>query len=149
MTEQTSKLTAHQLARILAGDQRALSDLSHPDDIRALKLALAAEPLSVALAQDVARLRADSWLERVQLWWREAGMPPVLAAAAIGALAIGAFWLRAPEHVPAPAMVATPVNDTLFVAAFDERAPDQMFGGAFEPTESSHADQMFGGGFDG
>lgn len=147
MTEQTSKLTAHQLARILAGDQRTLSDLSHPDDIRALKLALAAEPLSLALAQDVARVRAESWMERLQLWWREAGMPPVLAAAAIGVLAVGAFSLRAPDQVPAPAMAVTPTSDSLFVAAFDEQ-PDQMFGGAFEPAQTAK-DQMFGGGFDG
>ncbi|AVP99354.1 hypothetical protein C7S18_20225 [Ahniella affigens] len=148
MTDQASKLTTHQLAGILAGDQRALLDLSHADDIRALKLALATEPLAQTLAQDVARVQAGSWFDRLQTWWREAGMPPVLAAAAIGALAIGAFWVRAPEHASAPAMAAQPSPDTLFVAAFDEQS-DTMFGGAFEQAPTVSVDQMFGGGFDG
>lgn len=148
MTNQASKLTAHQLAGILAGDQRALLELSHADDIRALKLALAAEPLVQTLAHDVARVRAGSWLGRLQSWWQEAGMPPVLAAAAIGALAIGAFWVRAPEHAPAPAMAVQPAPDTLFVAAFDEQS-DTLFGGAFEQAKATNNDQMFGGGFDG
>lgn len=148
MTNHASKLTAHQLAGILAGDQRALLDLNHTDDIRALKLALAAEPLAQSLANDVSRIRAGSWLERLQVWWQEAGMPPVLAAAAIGALAIGAFWVRAPEHAPAPAMSVQPAPDTLFVAAFDEQS-DTMFGGAFEQAPAVSSDKMFGGGFDG
>lgn len=145
MTDTHTRLTAQDLLDLLkSGDASLLARISHPADIAALKLALAAEPLSRALATDVARAQRGNWLQQLRSWWNEAGMPPAFAAAAIAALAIGAFALRAPEHAPTP-LATVPGEDSLFVAAFERS--DVIFDGEFDRGETG--DVMFGGSFDG
>lgn len=144
MTESRNRLNTHELARLVSGDTALLDRLAHADDIRAVKLALATEPLAEALARDVARLQSDSLSDRLFAWWRGAGMPTTMAAAAITAIAVGAIRMQPPEPASAPGLASGAPADAMFVAAFEPG--DTMFGGEFEHAQD---DRVFTGSFDG
>lgn len=113
-----------------------------------LHLLAATAPWSRALAGEIRLARRPGMLERLQIWWQEAGALPLAAAAGMAFAALLGLRLVGVQpgvaDRPPPALPAVASESALFRGEFEPS--DLMFAASLENRES---DQLFGGNFDG
>lgn len=149
-TDPGLRLSADELLALSRGEplaarrQEAVLGLATSSSQTAgLRLLIATAPWSQALAREITRARRPGWLERLRVWWQEAGALPIAAAAGMAFAALLGLRLVGTADLPLPGPTVA-VESALFQGEFEPS--DRLFAASLENRES---DQLFGGNFDG
>jgi len=119
------------------------------DQSLVLSLLMQNQRASEQLASDARALRRPGLADRLQAWWRSAGMPPAFAAAGVALMAVLGFQLLGSgstvNGAATPMTAQSPAEESpLFDGAFEP--DDRMFAASLESSEQS--DDLFHGNFD-